>query len=243
MKKAVSLVLALGLTLSIMTGCASSAPDSKQNDVGSTAEAAETEEIETEEIDDAEIWGTEAAAEEEPEVVLDGVKTIGDLLEMDGVEEAGTCCYDEKYVYWFEANGTDYRAIADITLEQSEEINEIYQETDDFEEKLREAIAPLEISRIDNLSEMIPADEEMQAFVGKTGQDLLDNGWTTGGYNLDGMEFYMNYKEYGYTVVFNGELEMEKVDEIGEEEAIKDLTIQSITYSGIFDGTYLEDEE
>ena len=87
----------------------------------------------------------------------------------------------------------------------------------------------LKISRLENLSEMLPSQEEMNKWVGKTGQDLFDADWTNSGWNLDEMVFWMNYGAFQYDVVMEGEVKTP--DDFGDED-INSLVVKSVAYNG-----------
>ena len=48
----------------------------------------------------------------------------------------------------------------------------------DYDKKENELIAPLTVKVIENLTEGMPTQEEAQQYIGKTGQELMDDGWT-----------------------------------------------------------------
>ncbi len=144
----------------------------------------------------------------------------------------------DYYIYVFEKDGIIYRATAKFPPDVSEKVAAIDIFDEQYDAKVREAVAPLEIEKLDNLTEMIPPQEELDALVGKTGQDLLDAGWTIWSYQLDIMEFGLHHGPFAFTVVFDGELEM--TDDFDEYAAIAPLTIKSVTYDGIGDGTETE---
>ena len=97
----------------------------------------------------------------------------------------------------------------------------------------------MEIDKLENLSDTVIPQEELDKLVGKTGEELINDGWNAGmGYNLETMEFYLNKGAFEYTVVFDGKLE--NSDDFDEEEAIKPLVVKSVTLNGIGDATNVE---
>ena len=177
MKKRLSVVLALMMSLTMLVGCGQSGSD------GSEALAAQT---------------TEA---------IESCKTIGDVLALDGTENTQSASYEDTYVYVFEQDDTIYRVIAAIPEEISGEIQKLDVLDEDYNDKLNELVSPLEIQRYENLSAEIPPQEELDKLVGKTGQDLLEDNWVNSGYNLDTMEFDMDHGKFTYKVTFDGKLE------------------------------------
>ena len=177
-----------------------------------------------------------SAASGTSEAETPSFQTIGDVL---SYEENRQYAYDENYyVYVFEKDGTCYRAVAELTAEVSEALNGLDILNENHDEKMAEIVSPLEISRLENLTEQMPSQEELDALVGKTGQELLDDGWTSGGYNLDEGEFWLNKGAYAYTVTFNETVE--QTEDFDEYEAIGPLTVKSVVCTGIGDATNLE---
>ena len=193
--KKISLFLALVLALSLLAGCGQSGGESASD----TPEAAA---------------GTSD---------IDSLKTIGDVLALEGAEFRQSAAYDNVFIYVFDLDGTIYRVFAPMS------------------DDVFTAIMDLEIDRCENLSEQIPPQEELDKLVGKTGADLLDDGWSCSGYMLDTMEFWMDYGLFEYKVAFDGSLEMS--DDFDEYEAIRPLTVKSVEYSDLGNATNLEEDE
>ncbi|MBQ1619665.1 MAG: hypothetical protein II094_01595, partial [Oscillospiraceae bacterium] len=108
------------------------------------------------------------------------------------------------------------------------------------DEKLNALIAPLEVVRIDNLNDTILTQEQLDALVGKTGEELFNEGWTNSGWNLQDMEFYMSYGAFDYLVTFEGSVDNY---EDFEEEDINPLVVKSAVYYGRGDLTNTDDLE
>lgn len=165
---------------------------------------------------------------------LDSVTTMGELLSH---QDLGTSTQEDAYVYVFEQDGIYYRAIADLTKEQSDAIFALDFDDPDYDAKVSEIISPLPISRIENLSETVLTEEEMAALIGKTGEELFNDGWTNYGWNLQDMIFYMSYGAFDYDVVFEGEV---KDYDAFDEEDINPLVVKSVTLNGIGNATNLD---
>lgn len=171
---------------------------------------------------------------------VDSLKTIGDILalNLDGENQYAT--YGSKFIYVFETDGTVYRAITSVNETTEQALFDLDYADPDHDKKMADIVSPLEIETLENLSENILPQEELDKLVGKTGADLLSDGWKTGsGYNTDTMEFWLDYKAIQYTVVFDGSVDSEAED-FDEEEAIKPLVIKSVTYTGFGDATDIE---
>ncbi|MBO6046374.1 MAG: hypothetical protein J6P61_01345 [Erysipelotrichaceae bacterium] len=167
---------------------------------------------------------------------IDSLKTMGDIFALGDDISNEQITYDEKlFGYGFEYDGIYYRVLLDLPKDISKKIWSI-EDTGDFEAKnkeVKEIVSSLEFEKIENLTEGIPSQEELDKWIGKTGKDLTDDGWTGFGYNLVDMEFYMNHGPYSFIVVFDGSLT--DVNDMDDAEIIKDLKIKSITYETIGD--------
>ena len=168
---------------------------------------------------------------------IDEVKTIGDVL---GLPYYGYASYEDKFVWAFELNGIAYRAIADLSAETSKALFDLDFSDPQYEQKFNEMVAPLEVKKIDNVTEAIPAQEELDKYVGKTGSDLLDEGWSWSYYDLEEMKVGMTHGWFSYDVVFEGKIENK--EDLDIEEAIKDLKVLSVSYAGLGDLTDIETE-
>ena len=219
MKNTIALLLSLALILGLTACGGSAAPSASAAPEAENAESASTAQ---------ETQAPEAADNAE-------FHTMADVFAYDSDNYASGGDY---YIYVFEKDGIIYRATAKFPPDVSEKVAAIDIFDEQYDAKVREAVAPLEIEKLDNLTEMIPPQEELDALVGKTGQDLLDDGWTIWSYQLDIMEFGLHHGPFAFTVVFDGELEM--TDDFDEYAAIAPLTIKSVTYDGIGDGTETE---
>lgn len=168
-------------------------------------------------------------------VDLDTVTTLGQLL---GLPDVGYGFTGLTYVYAFEQDGNTYRAICDIPEETTQAIFDLDFDDPEYEKAYRELISPLPVKAIENLTEGMPTQEEAEQYLGKTGQELMDDGWTVQFYNLEDMQFGMYYGPYSYAITFEGEVkDPENFDEYTD---MGGLTVAAITCDGIGDATNVE---
>lgn len=172
-------------------------------------------------------------------VSVDSLKTIGDVIKLDR-EEAQSAVYGNKVVYAFKYGDTYYRVRATLSDEDQQSYFDISFDDEDYEEKQNAIVAPLAIDEVENLSEQIPAKDELDAFVGKTGQELMDDGWSFAGHDLETMEFWMYHGPFAYTVVFDGEVAEADYESFTDEEDAKDMKVKSVTFNGLGDATNIE---
>lgn len=132
----------------------------------------------------------EAAAlptEETPEYA-----TFYDLLD-DPTVTREQSAYDGKghYVCVYEKNGIYYRAIAMSASEKTmDALFALEWDAPDRDKQERELLGSIVIDKIENLSEQIPPQSELNKLIGKTGKELLADGWMTSGcYDLEEMVF------------------------------------------------------
>ena len=168
-------------------------------------------------------------------VALDTVKTLGELL---GLPDVGSGLTGTTYVYAFEQDGNTYRAICDVSEETAQAIFDLDFDDPDYDKKLNDLIAPLPVKAIENLTENLPTQEEADQYIGKTGQELIDDGWTVHFYNLDELRFGMTCGVYSYDITFEGKIQ--DPEDFNEDTDMGGLTVKTITCDGIGDATYME---
>jgi len=164
------------------------------------------------------------------------VKTLGEAMDLaeDGTVQSAT--YEDSYVYVFKNGDAYWRLTAALDAEQSAALSALDILDENYDAKLKELLTPIAVTKCENLNEQKLSDEELAALVGKTGADLLADGWVSGmGYNLDEMQFFMERPPFAYTVTFESGTKLENTDDFDEEEAIKPLKVVSVTFDGIGD--------
>ena len=113
-------------------------------------------------------------------------KTVGDVPILDGTYSWG---YDDaKFICVFESNGTYYRMIVKLDDEANKRIDEIDWDKGEVEKQTLDAISALPIDSLEDLSADMVSQDELDAFVGKTGQDLVDAGYVFESYYMYGGE-------------------------------------------------------
>ena len=213
MAKKITVILSVMLmSFFLLTGCGSQANESGGETTAGTAEALST----------------------------DSVKTLGDVNALE-TEDLQTSVADNKVVYAFGYEGTYYRVTAPISDEDQQAYVDIDFADDDYEDQQKKILAPLKIEKIENLSEQILPQDELNALVGKTGKELLDDGWVcTGNYDLEAKEFYLDHGLFRYLVTFDGEIAVKDVEDFDEEAGIQDLTVKSAEFNTLGDATNIE---
>ncbi len=171
----------------------------------------------------------------EPVTKVEDIHTMGDVFMLPYVSYSyGT----EYYVYVFDLGDITYRAIAELPADVSAQIEALDFSDEAYQSKALALVAPLEVSRIENLTAAIPSQEELDQFIGKTGEDLLNDDWYCTGYNLDDLVFYMDHGLFSYTVLFDGKVE--NYDDFDQDEDLKPFVVKAIHYEGFGDPTNLD---
>lgn len=73
----------------------------------------------------------------------------------------------------------------------------------------------------------------------QTGQELIDDGWSVWGFNVETMEFNMSHGPYNYIVVFDGKVKM--TEDLDGNDAAAPLKVKSVKYDGIGDAANIEE--
>ena len=113
------------------------------------------------------------------------------------------------------------RAVSFITPEIFDQLFDLDFDDPEYNKKYNAIAAPLPIDRMDNLTEMIPAQEELDKYVGKTAGDLIDEGWSYSSYNLEDMAFDMYHGLFMYTVILDGTIENSEESLTGQSKTVK----------------------
>lgn len=225
MKKVFALLLAMLMVLTILSGCKKSG--------GEQADGKGQEENSQEENSQSE------------EDLLASVKTFADIQAMEGVEFGEKTSFEEKLliVAFTLKDGTIYRAVADITPEQDQAIWDVDFFADDYEEQVAAILAPIEIKQIDNLSQNMPSQKELDQLTGKTGQDLLNDGWMMNGCYLDERQFYVSNGMFEYVVVTKDAIQYDENGDIDAEEIFKTQIVESVSFSRLDNAAYDIEQE
>ena len=110
-------------------------------------------------------------------------------------------------------------------LELAEELSDAQKELKDFER--------------DHALEV--AQEELDKLVGKTGQELFDEGWRSGSfYNTDTLEVWLEYGPFAYAMHFDGEIAPEDAETFDPYEDLTDKKVLDATFADVGDATYME---
>ena len=166
----------------------------------------------------------------EKEVDIDSIKTIEDVYKLSKENEAYSISL-KYYVSVFSHKGIVYRVVAEINQQIYDDLDKIDFYDDKKDEKYLAILKDCKIVKVENLTAQLPTAEDMKAYEGKTGQDLLDEEFYDEGYDLNGQVFFMRKGIADLYVYFNETVE--NPDDLSTEELIKDLTVKKIEVHGV----------
>ena len=167
-------------------------------------------------------------------------KTFGDILAIaDKAGNMQSSVGEGMLVYAYELDGSYYRASTPIDEATETALFDLDYSDPEHDEKLAAIIGSLAIENLEDLTPTILSQAELDTLVGKTGQELLDSGWSMGYYaDFDALEFNLNYGAFSY----NAQLEGEPADSdtFDWETGIAPYTVKSIAFYGMGDATELD---
>lgn len=172
---------------------------------------------------------------------VDSFKTIGDIIEA-APEDLQSAVYEDKVVYAFKMGDNFYRAIAAISKEDSDAYMKVDFADEDYQEQQNKIVAPLKIDKIEDLSDQLISQEELDKLVGKTGKELVEDGWTyNGSYFLEEMQFELNKGPFVYMFVFDGSVDEKDYEDYDAEKGTRDMKVKSASFSALGDATNIEE--
>ena len=203
--------------------------------------AEEAEDVQPEEEEDVPEEAAEPAEDNISRIgdvsALGDIRTYKDAVSVEGAETRETSMTEEFCVIALAMDDVYYRVVTECSADLMDKIFELDFNDEDYNEKYSALVADLPIIEIENLNEGIPSEEDMSAFVGKTGAELLGTGWSCTGCDLDEGVFFLNYGSYAFRVSVEGAEGLEMTDDFDADEALKPLVATKFEYAGLGDAT------
>ncbi len=210
MKKIWTLITSMLILTAVLTGCFATNPSK-------TAESPVT-----------------PVATEEP--LKDLFKTVGDAMDVES-----PCWYgawdDGRYVCCFEYGGTPVRLTADLSKDAQEQLDTLDLNGTDVLDRIAEIVRPLNVTVWENLADELPAQAELDALSGKTGQELLDLGyeyWDASYEQDDEVGFLLTKGPFTFAAVVDRPAEWGD-PEYDPENAFPGMKIGALKYYGLSD--------
>ena len=205
MKKILTLVLAVLLITGVLSGC------TKKEETPTGGET--SGQAETTEAGGPETW-----------------KTISDIQKVEGLYENEKAHFENLFVYAFTVDGVIYRAVVNLTQEQSDALWALDIFDENYDQKEAEIVGSIPISQLDNMTERIPSQSDLDAWIGKTGEDMLKEGGRVSGWLTYEKQFYVDLGFFEYLVTVDGDLQIDENGESEGEELFSPMVITKVEY-------------
>ena len=165
---------------------------------------------------------------------LDNIKTMQDVFNLIPTDDVtGKSIHNNHYVMIFKYMKNEYRVWAELTDAVYQQLFDLDFFDPDIDQKERDLVKDFDAQGLTNLTAAMPSEDDLKKYVGKTGQELVDMGFTCHGFMLWGdAEFYLDFGDYGYKATMN-----EKLDSYDEdasyEEIMAHLTVKKMECTGV----------
>ena len=129
--------------------------------------------------------GSGASIDWQYEAVESPYATIKDAIDEIGDEDIGMVNFGDAVYAYFEKDGHYYQLKGDLSEEIQAEFEALDFMDEDYDEKTKEIYGKVEISECLDYTASIPAKEELDACVGKTIGELIEEGFEGEGWSMD----------------------------------------------------------
>ncbi len=175
----------------------------------------------------------QTAAELPRDEAAESAVTLGDVFGEDAAIYS-SAYNEERYVCVFEKDNTLMRVIAHLTPE----VYQALHSTNAADASVSEILSTMEVTAIVDLTAGMPTQSDLDRLIGKTGGELLDSGWEIVGHTIyndfeSATIFYLVNGLYAYTVAFEEAVTVD--NDFKESEAMRPLTVTSVTCDGVSD--------
>jgi len=160
-------------------------------------------------------------------------KTLGDALAYDNGESNTAGWNEERYITVFNTTGPVVRVVAKMDSGTYEKLSALDASKEDFNEKFLEAVGGLPLESAEDLTDQKVTQDELNAYVGKTGRDLVDGGFTFESYWMYGGDetgAVMAKGPLAYNVTFDVSVPEDKTQDGGA--SMMGAAITEIVYAG-----------
>ena len=162
-------------------------------------------------------------------------KTLGDALAVQ-TEPIASSCNDQYYVEVFSADDSYIRVVAQANADTEEKYGSVDFMSETYTQDLIDALGDLTLLSAEDITSELLSQDELDALVGKTGQELFDDGWAFESYVMYGgeeTEAVLAYGNFDYGVTFGVTTAEDNIEDEGA--SIKDTACTQISYVGVSD--------
>jgi hypothetical protein len=161
-------------------------------------------------------------------------KTMADAL---AVGDSKSAMWNDKYYVCGigNDNGALFRVVAEVTPDFEEKYFAVDPSDADYDKKQNEIVGTLKVVSVEDLTPKVLGKDVLDAYVGKTGQDVIGDGFTFVSYSMYGGDetmAAMDKDNISYNVTFDGTVPDDKDD---NGDSLKELKVKSIEVGTISD--------
>lgn len=159
-----------------------------------------------------------AAASQGTSIDTSSWKTMRDALAIADSDDISYGYDDKTFLCVFRSGEAYIRTRAEMQPEVQEKIYDLNMDDDDYRKKFMETIGDLELAEATDISSELMSQEDLEQYVGKTGQDLMDAGLTFASYFLYGGDqtgAEMDKGNFTYSIIFDAQISEEQTEDEG----------------------------
>ncbi|MBR3159858.1 MAG: hypothetical protein IKG18_18820 [Atopobiaceae bacterium] len=161
-------------------------------------------------------------------------KTLGDAFAVR--TDSLSSGWDEHYyVSVFKADDSIVRVVGKLDADSYAKIEAVDWSKEDAEKQLAEATDAVPLVIADDLTSELVSQDELDKYVGKKGEDLIDDGWTFQSYYMTGGDQTGTYFAKG-DLVYMITFDISVSDDVDDEGAsVMDATVAEAEFGGASD--------
>lgn len=152
--------------------------------------------------------------------------TMGDALAVADSDDISYSYDESTFVCVFKSGEATIRTVAEVQPGIDEKFADLDMFAEDYRQKFTEAVADLKLVEAADITADCMSQEDLQQYVGKTYQDLLDAGFTFASYNMYGGEQTgadLDKGYYAYDFTFDAQVSEDQTEDGGA--ALTDATV------------------
>ena len=144
--------------------------------------------------------------------------TLGDALAGIEGQDIGYSYNDKYFVCVFTANGARIRAVAKMDMALEGKFADLDMGAEDYAQKFAEVVSGLKLVSAEDISGDQLSQNELDALIGKTGQELVDDGFVFESYSRYGGEqtgANMGKGYFAYDMTFDTHVDESQTEDEG----------------------------
>jgi len=164
------------------------------------------------------------------------VKEDNEIIKLinEGYEEHG-CCYSENFFHGMFVKDNDYVYVdCGMSEEIYQEVSELDYADEEYETKWLDFLGSLEVKEVKSLNDLIPSEEDLKQYEGKTLGEIEELGFEQMGYapESEGNSYYFFYENESIDCKVHVNELVEDIDNYSVND-LKELTIKEVVFSDL----------